>query len=407
MNIFKVAVRNVRRNTRRSILSAVAITISVFGIIFLFGFLNGIEANISENVQNFVSGEVRIRHVDFDTYEQLSPLHLAIADADAVRDVVIGHPAVKNAVVRIPFGGAYFKDEDTFGLQVIGADFAKEEEYLQISELLVNGRLPQEGANEAVVGQELLERFDLSLGDQVTLLVTTFSRSSNAFTVELVGVLDFPYATLSRGTIMLPLDRAQRYLRAGDAATEILIKLTDGYETAEAQNELITLLNDDGLSVKQWREIGSSAQIINYARVSYTIIAFIFLLLSSTVIINTTMMVIYERTREIGMLGAIGMEPKQIVLLFYLESLCIGVIGALAGVLLGVSLNAYLGYAGVDVSSQLSGVDIGASTILYPQNNIVTTIVVFFYAVIVAGITTLLPSRRCAKIKPVVALRND
>lgn len=407
MHLLNMATRNIWRNTRRSILSAIAIAISVAAIVFLFGLLRGLEDDVSLNVQNFISGELRVRHVDFDTYEHLSPLHLAIPNADEMRATIQNHPAVRNAVVRIPFNGLYFQDDDTFGIEVLAGDFAEEERYLNISNLLLDGRLPQDNTNEAVVGSELLKRFGLSVGDQMTLLVTTFARSSNAFTVRIVGVIDFPYASLSRNAVMLPLARAQRYLRAGSAATEILIKLTDRYDTEQAQDELTRLLSGENISVKHWSEVSSAAGILRSSRISYLIMGLVFLLLSSTVIVNTTMMVIYERVQEIGMLGAIGMSLRQIVRLFYIEALCIGGLGALVGLLIGAGMNGYFGYAGLDLTAQLGGADLGISNIVYPRNTFASMAGVFCYAMIISGITTLLPTRRCAKIRPVDALRHD
>ena len=412
MNVLKVAARNIGRNTRRSVLSGLAIFLSVTGIVFLFGMLGGINDALSDNVQNFVSGQVRIRHTDFDKYEHLSPLHLAIVDADGVRREVEEHPAVQSATARIPFGGLYFHDDDNdgevenFGLQVLGADFDQEERYLQISELLLQGRLPNAGANEAVVGGALLERFGLSVGDRMTLLVTTFARGSNAFTAEIVGVIDFPYAALSRGTVMIPLDRAQYYLRAGSAATEILIKVTDDYSPEQVSGEISHMLGSDQFSVKHWLEISSSASFISTSRTIYSIIALVVFILSSTVIVNTTMMVIFERIREIGMLGAIGMSSGQIVLLFYVEALIIGAFGALAGVAVGSGLVGYLGFAGFDLGNQISSTDFQVSSVIYPRNRVITVVSIFFYAVAITGLTTLIPARRCAKIKPVEALRQ-
>jgi len=407
MNVLTMSIRNISRNRRRSILSGLSIVVSAAGIVFLFGFRAGFRDNISENVHNFVSGELRIRNEEFDLYEQLSPLHLAINDADRIRQEVVELPAIKSAVVRIPFGGVYFRDESTFNLQLLGVDFAEEERYLQISELLVEGRLPTENSNETVVGYEFLERFDLALGDQVTVLATTFRRGSNAFTVQIVGIVDLPYASLARTTAMIPLARARHYLRAGDSATEILLKLNKGYGYQAVKEEIASFYGGQPLITKHWSEIGSSAAILRTAEVSYIVIALIFFVLASTVIVNTTMMVIYERIQEIGMLGAIGMSSKNIVILFYLEALCIGIISTLSGIVVGVAINGYLAYNGLDLSRNLSGVDIQASTIIYPRTTINTVVSVFFYALVVSGITTLIPSLRASKIEPVEALREE
>ena len=92
MNMLKIAARNISRNRRRSILSGLAIVFSVFAIVFLFGMQHGFTDALHSNVQNFISGELRVRHAEFDTYEHLSPLHLAVGNATELRERIAARP---------------------------------------------------------------------------------------------------------------------------------------------------------------------------------------------------------------------------------------------------------------------------------------------------------------------------
>ena len=403
VSIWSIAFRNVFRNTHRSLLSALAITLSVAGILFLFSFLLGFTDNLIDNIRGYTSGDLRIRHVDYDRFELLSPLHLTVNDAQSLIDAVRMIDGVDSAVMRIPFGGGLYIAGETEGVRLVAVNFSDEQEYLGINELLEEGRLPDSNANQAVVGDGFLHKYDLALGDKITIISSTRTRGSNAFTLQLVGTINFPYAELDRNHILLPLARAQQLLRMGDAVTEILIKTDSSADLTPAYAAAQSLL-PDMLSVKRWQEIGLSYSIIRTAIISYTIMAFIFFILASTVIINTTMMVIFERINEIGMLGALGMSRRRIMLLFYAESLIISALGALMGVVIGSGICMYFAINGLDLGAQLANVDFEVSSVVFLRLNAVIICGVFFYALIVSGLSTLLPTLRAARIKTVDAL---
>jgi putative ABC transport system permease protein len=138
----------------------------------------------------------------------------------------------------------------------------------------------------------------------------------------------------------------------------------------------------------------------------YNFVALFFFILGTTVIINTTMMVIFERLREIGTISALGMKPGEIVRLFFLEAFFISIIAAFAGVLLGTALTAVLSRTGVDLSRAMQGVSFEVSPVIRPRLALRSTVFVFFYSVAVASLASFLPSRRAARIQPVEALRS-
>ena len=167
-----------------------------------------------------------------------------------------------------------------------------------------------------------------------------------------------------------------------------------------------TLLNLIGcLDVPSAGEIYIDGQAVSgQSRVEF--IALFFFILGTTVIINTTMMVIFERLHEIGTIAALGMKPGEIVRLFFLEAFYISVISAFIGVLLGSALTLVLSRTGVDLSQMLQGVDLEVSAVIHPRLSLRSTVFVFFYSVAVSSLASFLPSRRAARIRPVEALRS-
>ena len=404
-----MAFRNISRNRRRSILSAIAIAVSALAVVFAFSLMNGLLSDLVGNVQNFVSGDIRIRHRDFDTYEYLAPLHLSVEDAASLQQQVEALPEVASAVTRISFPALMYlsrsEDSESIPLQGIGVDFIHEERYQELSSLLRDGRLPNANSNEALIGSGFANSNNLTIGDSFTVLATTRTRGTNAFTLEIVGVAQLPYSSLDNRAIFMPYDRAQFFLRMEDGATEILVKrspTSSGEETLTAVNAVLGGQN----VARSWRDIGLAFTYIQTATISYSIIAFIFFLLASTVIVNTTMMVIFERIREIGTLSAMGMNPRTLVRLFFIEALFISVIGALCGALGGTLLSAILGNSGIDFTNQLQGIDFEISNIIYPRPTFLISLLVFLYSVVVSALATLIPSTRSARIQPVEALRR-
>ena len=194
-----------------------------------------------------------------------------------------------------------------------------------------------------------------------------------------------------------------------DQVTDLLVKTTgetDPVETASALESALASLSDTPLVAEAWTQLRTSYSFMEIADVTYAIMALFFFVLGSSVIVNTTMMVIYERTREIGTLSAMGMEGRQLIRMFFIEAVMIAAAGAAAGVFLGIAITAPFSILGLDMGASFEGIDFEVSNVLYPKINLRSTVFVFFYSVTVAALASLLPSRRAARVSPAEALRS-
>ena len=147
-----------------------------------------------------------------------------------------------------------------------------------------------------------------------------------------------------------------------------------------------------------------SYSLLESAQASYNIIALFFVFLGSTVVINTTMMVIFERLREIGTLAALGMSGSRLVTLFFLESLFIALLGGLVGVAIGSGVAWPLSIFGMNLGTAFEGISFELSSIVRPQVTFYSTVVVFIATVTIASLASLVVSRRVSRIDPVEAL---
>lgn len=412
MKLGKIAFRNIRRNTRRSLLSMTAIAVAAMSMIVMFAFITGMKDNLAENLQTYMTGEIRIRHKEFDTYEHLHPIHLRIPSYRRVVQAVKNVEGVTAAAPRISVPGQVYLEDERYHLTGIAFDPALEREFQDIESRIVKGRLPSTGNNEAAVGMGVSERLGLNIGDTFTMLTQTMHRGTNAVTFTVTGIVNYPIDSLNTTTFYAPLDRMQYILQMDDAVTDILVK-TDGKpqlgRTADGIKKAIgeTGIDITQLSIQPWTEIPTSYQFIDMAGVIYNFMALFFFILGSTVIITTTMMVIYERMKEIGTIAALGMTGGEIVRLFFLEAFFLSLIGSGAGVLLGSIITLPFQFFGINFGSMLEGVSMEVSNVVYPTLRPQNMLYIFVFSVVVASAASFLPSRKAAKIEPVHALRTE
>lgn len=403
----KTALRNISRNKRRSLLSGIAIGIAAMSIVMLFSLIEGMSGDMAFNLKTYYTGEVRIKHADYEKYERYNPIHLTV-DWNAVDSALKDSPEVSAYVPRITFPSNLYIGGSNFGAMGVGADFSLEKEFQDLDGSLKVGRLPESGKNEMMMGAVLARDLKLEVGDKVTVMSTTAARGSNAITLEIVGLFGFPVGALNSKYFWVPLDRAQYFLRMDGGVQEVLVKVNEETTPKKAAPVIkADVENKAGIEmdIRSWQELSTTYGMIKMAEMIYNFIAMFFFLLGSTVIINTTMMVIFERMREIGTLGALGMHGKELVRLFFLEGTFISMIGSAIGVVLGIVFTLLLGRVGIDYTDAMSGMDFEMSAIMYPKLSAAKTIFVYFYSVAIAAGATFIPSRHAAKIEPVDALR--
>ena len=408
MKLARIALRNIGRNSRRSILSATATAIATMAMVALIAYVNGLSADMNRNLADLVTGHVQVRAADYERFEQLNPLHLRVQRFRYLLARLHAEPYLPVATARLSLPVGIFRGEENVGAQVMGVDVERERAFMQVDRIVAAGRLPNAGAAEAIVGRALAKKLGAGLGDRITLLSGTMRRSSNALTVTIVGLAAFPVSSMDGLRLMLPLDRAIALARMDDSVTEVLVKAKDEGRITALGKRIGTILAEGGwedLRARTWYEANYMLSFFKMADIAYFIISLVFFLLASTVLVNTTMMVVFERTREIGTVGALGMKGGEIVRMFLLEALALAAIGAAAGVALGLAIAVPLSYLGIDMGALTQGMSFEISNVVFARPKPLGTALIFVYAVAISCAAAYLPARRAARIRPVEALR--
>ncbi len=439
MKLAALAFRNIARNRRRSLLSGAAITLATLAIAFMFSYIGGIKVDLAKNAFIYDSGQIRLRNREYNRYETLNPLHLGVSDYRSVVSSLEKQENVRLVLPRIRFFSAIYREENNYRGMGLGIDFAREilldkkaagkdlaeTSYRQMDQRQklkafasawglagFKGELPEEGKRQVLLSSGLAEEMNVEVGDKVTFYTKTAYLGMQAWTFLVTGLIRFPIAGMNRSFFLAPLVSVQRFLKmdaVGNSVSEVLVHLKDLDRLDETALSILDLLSAKGfedLAVQPWTEIGISYAWMELAEQIYNIVALFFFILGSTVIINTTIMVIFERMKEIGTIAAMGMTGGEIMTLFFLEAFFISLIAAFIGVALGAGITILLSIYGIDLGEAMSGTDFGMSSVFYPILSVRSTVFVFFYSVAVASLASFLPTRKAARIEPVEALRS-
>lgn len=406
--LFRLAVRNARRNTRRSLLTAIAILVAVMSVTFTFGYLGGALNDMAATIARTQSGHVRITHIDYPDRERFLPLHLNVSHVSELLPIIRTHPAVEGAVARIRTAVLIdFQNENSPGL-LIGADFEKERGYFDILDMVVEGRAPQPGSAEILIGAILAEQLEVAIGDTLILLGQTAYRSMSGIRAEVTGLARSGLDPIDRNVLFMPLDQVQVMTDLNDGTTEILVFAEDVDQVdilvASLTSELDGLVAG-GLGIQSWMDQGQLVQMMDSASSIFGVVVFILMLMAGLIIVNTMLMTILERTQEFGMLSAIGMRRGKIVALILNEGLVIGIVGALLGGIIGSGLSIWMEQHGFNISAAMEGMDFPMKNIIYTDWKLIHPIIGFFVGIVTAVGATLIPARRIVRLKPAEALR--
>ncbi len=407
--LIRLAARNTRRNMRRTMLTMSAVMVAVAAITFSFAYIGGIMDDFLDTFARIQTGHVRITHKEFTARERFLPMHLNVPHISELLPVIRSHPTVVEALPRIRTAVLVDNGTDNKPAILIGADMERETGYLDILAMISEGRAPQIGEAEMLNGFQLAEQLGVSVGDTLTLLGQTAYRSLGGIRVRITGLTSTGIDPLDRMTIFMTLDQVQYMTDMEDGTIEILVFIEDvelaGAAATSLQEELDPLVIG-GVEAVSWENQSELMQILPMADSIYGAIMFIFLLMAGLIIVNTMIMTVMERTQEFGMLSAMGMRNRSIVMLIINEGLIIGLIGAVIGGLVGSGFGIWLEKTGLNMSKAMEGMDWPMSSVFYPDWKLSYLLIGITAGVLTAGIATLLPARRAIRMKPAEALRE-
>ena len=206
--------------------------------------------------------------------------------------------------------------------------------------------------------------------------------------------------------LYLPMNQAEKLLKLDGNVPEVFVYAKTDEDATTAVKNKLELILEDGLTAQTYmKQMGGFYDYIGTAKLVYFFIEMAILFLACIVIINTMIMAIYERMREIGTMKALGFSEKQLFSMFTVEGALIGALGGIPGVITGWALIYYLSIHGLNMGDAMAGIDYPLEYIIYPHIRSTDLIYVIFIALVVPTLASMIPSRHIKKYLPADALR--
>jgi putative ABC transport system permease protein len=407
INLFKIAFRNVFRNFSRSMLTVFITAISVTFLIFCSSFLDGaITTFLNESIK--LTGHLRIAAPNYDMYQKMLSLNHNVANYSQIKQAIQQQPSINQRVKvitnLIQFGAVVFNGDDNQESVGFGIE-ANYDKVLGLSTSIYQGRMMKPTAdNEIIIGRRLAESLKIKINSTITILSRTLYNSIFLSNYKVVGIYDVQNGRLNKG-FYLPLAVTQQMLDMEGKVTEVLIFGTTIADTAFLQNNLKKMPVAKNLELKQWQAIGTAPSFLGLVNIIAKIILVIIVILAGFGITNTTLMAILERRKEIGLLKSLGMQEKEIVTLFTIEGLILGLSGTVLGLVLGGSAAYYLAFRGVHFGSALAGIPFTTTEMVYGSLDNAIFIRAILLSIAACLFASLFPSIRGVRVNPAEALK--
>lgn len=403
----RLAWRNIWRHRRRTVIIVLAMGLSLAMMMFYDGLIDGFNQAIAGNAVRVLGGNVQVHAEGYRAKVDSNPL-LPLEDDAAVVEAALSNPDVIAAARRIQTGGLISNREGAFPLNIIGVDPEAEAPVSLIAEHIVDGRYIEAADEDLVlIGKGLADALAIEVGDRVTMVGSDINKQNRQRTMTVVGIYDIGIPSMEKGSAYISLAEAQSLFGLRGQSTEVQITLKSVGKEAAVVAALSPAL--PGYEVESWEqtypELGSA---INSKSAVMDIFSVIIVMIAGIGILNLLLMAIYERTREIGLLGAMGLKPRQIATAFILEGTLIGIVGALAGIGMGLMLNLGLGRVGMDYS-QYAGVTEYMALIsgkIYPTLGTSKLAARATVVVVIAALAALIPAVIAARREPSEALHH-
>ena len=397
-----LAWRNLWRNHRRTIIMISAITVGVWAMIFMTALMRGMVNDMLRGGIQTLPGHVQIHHPGFRDDPSVNNLIPATGTA---LDEIFSDNGFEPWASRVKVPAVISSERESRGVTLFGIDPAAEAQITFVADDIAEGRnLEDEADSGVVIGRKLADKLDTRLGKRVVLMSQDPDNEIADRGFRIVGIFDSDPDSLEETFVFAGRATIQKMLGIGDRVTEVVFLAAD-YQNVEPLYKRVSELAGPDVDVEPWYELDKYLSTMLNMMDGFVLvwIVVVFLALSFG-LVNTLVMAVFERIREIGLMLALGMRPANILGQIVVESLLLLVIGLALG-------NAFAWMTvvplkdGIDISVVAEGMDMmGASSMLYPDLQIHDVIMANIVVLALGFLASLSPAWRASRYQPVEAI---
>ncbi len=418
-SLLKIAWRNVLRHRRRTVITALVMSAGIGVFIFFNSTLAGMDGLTIYNMMDFNESAVKIRKMGFSENPSGSPYDYLIDDPEGLaRDVREGDSRILAVTRRFKTFATLSNYRDSRPVLLTAVDAASDVSVFRTAEFLEQGSWFGGQPNSVILGSALAADMGVKVGDAVLVSAETSDENINADEYYIVALMNTPDTNLNGGGVFMAFTDAERLLGRTNLATELDCRIN---KDSSLDRSMATSL-DAAKKIQassSGREAGIEAADIASMAQGYlamrnmkskysSIIILVVLAISGVGIVNTILMSVYSRVKEIGILLAYGMKAREIRNLFITEGAIIGAIGGAGGALIGIAGTAYMVIIGIPMQALIGKVDMGGLPLagtLYGEWSVPSVVTGIIYGLAVAVLAAWIPARMAARMKPCAALK--
>jgi putative ABC transport system permease protein len=406
----KLGLKNLTRQKRRNAITILVIAFAFFIYLFLDSVMGGMEEMSFSNIKNFETGDIQVAYPEYWEEREDLPLENLIYLNQEIEESIKNMDGLLAASPELRFTASLNNGIDEIAVIGLGIVPEKYNEVYTTQQYLVAGSIFTPGESKAVIGERLAELMDLKIGDYITLLIRTKEETFNTIDIEIGGLVNTPHPVINNGFVFVPLDIARQALNVEDGVSMITIKTNKGKEIDPIIDNINQNFQEKNMNINaySWKESAKTVIAMSAAQDAETAVVLTLILTIGMIgIINNVILSALERTREIGMMKALGMREWEIVLVFMIEASGVGIIGGLAGCLLGAAGVGWMVKYGYDLSyagGDMSMYGIPVMDRIYGVWNLPSFVFIFFLGIVLALFSSMVPAYWAAHKDPVKAI---
>lgn len=401
----KLAWRNVARNRRRSAITILSIAVGLAALTFVWAFIDGMNRQMIQNSTRFLAGDVQVH---LKGYHDDPTLDLTMAEAQPVLAAVRNDPNVEAATVRLEGKALASRGDKSRGITLVGVDPGNEVQVSVLFNAVVSGTALSDSTPGVLIGEQLAQALGLAVGDDLLLVGQAYDGSLASGRFPVRGVFRTRIDELDGRVAVLPLAVVRDFFAAPLGASAIAMRLRDRDPLDPTQARLTQRLGP-GYEVLGWpRLLPLVAVSTRFHEVMAWVVLVVFFGIVAAAVANPVLMAVLERTREFGVMLALGISRARLLGLVLLEAMMLGGLGLLAGNLLGLAVTAFFARSGIDLGAfgaalrTMPGLEDVIFPVIRPERSAMVSLAVFA----TACLTALYPAAKAALLEPVTAIRG-
>ena len=414
--LIKIAFRNLLRHKRRTLLTGIVITVGLALYIFMDSVMSGLDRGSLDNMINLTTSAVKIHTEAYDEDRGSFPLKYGLKDIPKIKKVLQADDRVSDIAPRTLFLGELSNYDKSMPVLGTVIDPIEDKKVFTLTEYLVGDYFSAENEREIILGKELARDLKVKPGDYITLYALTKFESHNADDFRIAGLFNTTDPNLNQTGVYITYSGANEFLELENTVTELNVQLKHRVNFDDLLGDMENIQNTiqkefPALKTYTFEELGAGVlELVRQKKLWGAFMTLIFLLIAAVGIVNSVLMSVYERIREVGVLRALGLEGSEIMKMFMCEGLIIGFIGSFTGVILGALIVLVLTTYGYPLDKIYGDMYVDTTGFpmwgtIYGEWNIPVIIACFFFGMVTAFLASIPPARKAATMQVNQALR--